>query len=184
MIHYGEIAVPWAAMWSEEAEYFVAECPYFQKPAICQREAQGRGVPKFGSPHVSRQRKLHALCLCDICAKPLKTSTKISMSNFGGTDRPGMVLTQSEPLSHVECAQMSLQQCPSLKRQAESGRLRIRQVYRFKARATVATAAERIRFVPDYKGPAILGLAVVDLLGWRDITEKFVQDAYLGQLIH
>jgi hypothetical protein len=172
---YGDIEVPWAAMWSEEAEYFVGECPYFKRPAICQREAQGQGVPKFGQPHVSRQRKLHALCLCDICAKPLKTSTKISMSNFGGTEKDGMMLTQSEPLSHVECAKLSLSQCPSLKRQAQDGRLRIRQVFRFKTRATIATPEERARFVPDCI-ESVLGLAVVELTGWRDVTDKFLGD--------
>jgi hypothetical protein len=174
MIYYGNTAVPWAAMWSEETEYFVGECPYFKRPAICQREAQGQGAPRFGQPHVSRQRKLHALCLCDICARPLKASTKISMSNFGGGDRPGMLLTQSEPLAHVECAKLSLSQCPSLRRQAEGGRLRIRQVFQFKSRATLATAEERARFVPTYRGADILGLAVVDLLRWRDVTEGFV----------
>lgn len=176
MVSYGDIKVPWAAMWSEEAEYFVGECPYFKRPAICQREAQGQGSPKFGSPHANRQRKVHALCLCDICAKPLKTSTKISMSNFGGADRPGAVLTQSEPLSHVECARLSLRQCPSLKRQAQEGRLRVRQVFRFKSRATVAAAEEMARYVPDYRGGNILGLAVVDLFRWRDVTDQFIRD--------
>lgn len=160
-------------MWSEETEYFIGECPWFKRPAICQREAQGRGVPKFGQPHVNRQRKLHALGLCDICAKPLKNRTKISMSNFGGTERPGMVLTQSEPLAHVECATLSLEACPSLRRQAQSGRLRIRQVFRFQTRPTLATPEERARFVPDYKGPDIIGLAVVDIFGWRDVSDQF-----------
>lgn len=173
MIRYGETAVPWGAMWSTEDEYFVGECRWFKRSAICQKEAQGEGAPKFGQPHTIRQRKLHAFCLCDICAKPLRNSTKISMSNFGGADHDGAVLTQSEPLLCVKCAKMSLAHCPSLKRQAANGQLRIRQVYRAKSRPTLATFEERARFVPEYEGPDILGLAVVDLLSWRDVTVEW-----------
>ncbi len=172
-VTFGNTPVPWAAMWSAEAEYFVGRCEWFNQPAICQKEAQGEGTPKFGSPHVMRQRKLHALALCDICAKPLRDRTKVSMSNFNNGELEGMVLTQSEPLAHVECARLSLDLCPSLRRQTQEGRIRIRRVSRCRVKPTVATAEERLRFVPGYMGPPLLGLAVVELLRWKDVTATF-----------
>ena len=160
-------------MWSAEEEYFVGICPWFKMPAICQKEAQGQGVPKFGRPHAVRQRKMMLFGLCDICAKPLRGSTKISMSNFGRDFPEGRVVTQVEPLLHVECAKLSLQHCPSLQRQMEEGRLRIKQVFRYRARCLRAQPEDRANYVPDYTGPDIIGLAAIDLLSWRDVTSEF-----------
>ena len=161
-------------MWSAEDEYFVAICPWFKVPAICQKEAQGQGVPKFGRPHAVRQRKMMLFGLCDICAKPLRDRTKISMTSTFLRGAPGTrVLTQIEPLLHAECARLSLQYCPSLQRQSEEGRLKVKQVFRYRARPLVAQPEDRATFVPDYQGPDIIGLAGIDLLSWRDITAEF-----------
>lgn len=174
MIRYGDITVPMPVMWSGEDEYFVADCPWFKRPAICQREAQGEGVPKFGQPHAVRQRKLMALCLCDVCGRSLRSATKISLSNFGGDYSEDHVLSEVEPLLHAGCARMSIEQCPSLRRQLQGKRLRVRQVFQCRPRAVVASPDERARFVPDYDGSPIIGLAVMDLLSWRDVTQHWI----------
>src|SRR5204863_2579174 len=157
-----------------EEEYFVAICPWFKVPAICQKEAQGEGVPRFGRPHTLRQRKMMLFGLCDLCANPLSYyRTKISLSDaFVQPDLPG-VLTQVEPLLHPACAKASLRHCPSLQRQRDAGTLKIRQVFRYRPRALVAGPGHRKTFVPDYTGPDIIGLAAIDILSWRDVTGEF-----------
>jgi hypothetical protein len=173
MVKYGDTPVPWGSMWSDEDEYYVGKCPWFGVPAIMQKQAQGSGTPRFGSPHVERQRKLHARCLCDICAKPLKGSTKLTLSTFGEHIRDGQPLTVYEPLIHVECAKLCLHSCPSLKRQLDGGWLRVRRVTRYRARPTEALQEHLEKFVPEYKGPPIAGLAVVDITAWQDVTAEF-----------
>lgn len=170
MIRYGDIAVPYPVMWSAEEEYFVAECPWFKRPAICQKEAHGEGVPRFGRPHAMRQRKVMALVLCDVCAKPLRNSTKISLSNFGADYPEHYLLSQVEPLLHADCARLSIKHCPALRNQLDGGQMRVRQVFHCQPRATIASSEERASFVPDYTGHDVLGLAVMDLLKWRDVT--------------
>lgn len=161
-------------MWSAEEEYFVGICPWFKVPAICQKEAQGEGVPRFGRPHAVRQRKMMLFGLCDLCAKPLRNSSKISLSDAFIRGFPEeRVLTQVEPLLHVECARLSLEYCPSLQRQREGGRLRITQVFRYRSRPLRAQPEDRAKYVPSYTGPDIIGLAAIDLLSWRDVTMEF-----------
>lgn len=172
LVTYGDSPVPWTAMWSGEDEYFVGICPYFGVPAICQREAQGNGKPNFGAPNVMRQRRAHAEGLCDLCAKPLRGSTRYSMSNVVGAIA-GALLTHSEPLLHEKCARISYQHCPTLRHQIAEGRFRIRRVFQSRARPTVAEAVELERFIPGYNGAPIAGLAVVDLIKWEDITEEY-----------
>ena len=173
-LQYGNIIVPWPVMWSEEDEYFVGICPWFKVPAICQNEAQGQGIPRFGRPHAVRQRKMMLFGLCDVCAKPLRNRTKISMSrSFVRASREERTLTQVEPLLHAECAALSLKYCPSLQRQSEGGRLSIKQVFRYRPRPLPAQPEDRATFVPDYTGPDIIGLAGIDLLSWRDVTAEF-----------
>jgi hypothetical protein len=171
ILRYGDIPVPHPVMWSEESEYFVGECPYFKGPAICQREAQGQGVPKFGRPHTIRQRRAMALVLCDVCNKPLRNATKISLSNFGPDYSEGHVLSQVEPLLHAECARLSIEHCPALQRQLSNGRMRVRKVFQCAPKPTVASAEERASFVPDYSGADIIGLAVMELRKWRYISQ-------------
>src|SRR3546814_19365326 len=86
-----------------------------------------------GTPHSNRQREAMARCLCDICGKSLKASTKVSLSHA----RPyphgaeGWAVLQVEPMMHRKCAAVAIQHCPSLKRDVENGKLMIRQVLRY-----------------------------------------------------
>lgn len=172
ILQYGDIPVPYPVMWSEEETYFIGQCPWFKKLAICQKQARGKGVPRFGRPHAMRQREAMFRGLCDVCKKPLKRD-KISLSNFGGDFPVNYVLSQVEPLLHKECAKLSVKSCPALQRQLAAGKMRARQVFECSPRPTFASEKERNDFVPDYEGPEIIGLAVVDLVKWRDITGEF-----------
>src|SRR5438067_3737357 len=172
-LEYGNIVVPWPVMWSAEEEYFVGMCAWFKVPAICQKYAQGEGVPRFGRPHTIRQRKMVLFGLCDLCAKPLAHSTKISLSDAFAQPVLRDVITQVEPLLHAECAKASLRHCPSLQRQRDAGALKIRQVFRYRPRALVAGSEHRKTFVPDYTGPDIIGLAAIDILSWQDVRGEF-----------
>src|SRR3546814_3868257 len=91
-------------------------------PALVQSCAQSVGKPLFGTPHSNRQREAMARCLCDICGKSLKASTKVSLSHA----RPyphgaeGWAVLQVEPMMHRKCAAVAIQHCPSLKRDVEN----------------------------------------------------------------
>lgn len=174
MIHrYGNIPVPATVMWSSEEDCYVAECPWFKVPAICQHEAPGEGVALFGRPHVVRQRKAMALCLCDLCAEPLK-GKKFSLSSFGGDPPQGYQLSQVEPLLHRECVVKSLESCPDLRRQMARQTMRVRQVFKCRSRPVAASHEECARFIPHHNGVPVIGLAVMDIQTWRDVTDKFV----------
>jgi len=83
---WGNVPVPNTASWSAEDGLSLGPCPYFPNagvPALVQSSAQGQGKPLFGKPHSNRQREAMARCLCDICGKSLKTSTKVSLSHAG-----------------------------------------------------------------------------------------------------
>lgn len=170
---YGDIPVPWTVMWSSEGDCFVDDCQWFHAPAICQRQAQGEGVPRFGRPHPMRQRKVMACGLCDICAKSLANHAAISLSYFGGDYPESCILTQVEPLLHADCARLSIANCPSLRRQLREGRMRVRRALKYKARPTLAEPEDCERFVPGYGGCPLIGLAVMDLLRWRDVTASW-----------
>ena len=135
ILHYGGIPVPYTASWTaEEAPgmIYLGTCPHAKRAAIRQKSARGEGKPRFGAPHMDRQREVIALDLCDLCGKPLKNRTKVSLSHarpqaHGATF--GDVL-QVEPLLHKECAAISLRHCPALKRDVANGTVMIRQVMR------------------------------------------------------
>lgn len=163
---YGDLPVPWTVAWSAEDEFYVAECPWFKVPVICQKSAQGQGVPKFGQPHAMRQRQVIHQGLCDLCAKSLKDRTKVSLS----CTFPLPIFefpVQGEPLLHRECASESFKHCPSLKRQAERGSLNISQVLRYQARLTPAGQDDRLK-VPDCQLRYLGGLAVVEVVQSRE----------------
>jgi len=171
-VEYGNLPVPQPVMWSEEEEFWVGICPYFKLPAICQKEAQGQGVPRFGRPHAMRLRKLMFLGLCDICGKPLKNSTKVSLSHAPAAAKANV---QVEPLMHVECAKLSIQHCPALREQTKDNvvyRLTVRQVFRYRTKPLLAQPEDLARYVPDHIGPPLIGLAALELLSWKDITAE------------
>lgn len=165
---FGASAVPWTVSWSAEEVLALGHCPVFKGLAVCQSHAQGQGKPNFGKPHMNRQRAAIGKCLCDLCGRPLKLSTKVSLSHA----RPmphgaeGWAILQVEPLLHRDCAAESMRWCPSLKSQLEGGYLRIRQVTRHRAQCAIMS--------PQYVGHVTgiqrtaLGHAKVELLEWID----------------
>lgn len=159
---YGDLPVPWTVAWSSEEEFYVDQCPWFKVPVICQKSAQGQGVPKFGQPHAMRQRQVMYQGLCDLCAKPLMNRTKVSLS---GTVKLSIFefVVQGEPLLHRECALESFKHCPSLKRQAANGRLNIRQIFQYRAKLTPAGPDDRAK-VPLCKLPLLGALAVIEIM--------------------
>jgi len=180
LLHYGGVPVPYTVSWSAEHPkdmHYLGFCPYAKRRAIRQRHARGEGKPMFGAPHMDRQREVIAMQLCDLCAKPLKHRTKISLSQaqpeiHGAT--PGDIL-QVEPLLHKECAAISMQHCPSLKAQIADGRLHIRQVTRsacqfaiYSEPGTFEIVGERIQSICHAK---------VQLISWVDRDMAWLERA-------
>lgn len=171
---YGGVPVPWTASWSAEESFFLARCPYAGELAICQPDIQGEGKPRFGKPHAVRQRKAIALSLCDLCARPLRGSTKVSLSHarvrLDGAEGPCVM--QVEPLLHRGCALISLEHCPSLKRDVRSGEVEVRQVGRYR---TQIARMSKI-YVAEVCGQAVVaaGHAKVELVSWVDRDEAWL----------
>lgn len=135
IIRYGGVPVPYTASWTaEEAPgmIYLGECPHARRLAIRQKHARGDGKPRFGAPHMDRQREVIALGLCDLCGKPLKARTRVSLSQARPQAHAASFgdILQVEPLLHKECAAESIKHCPSLRRQLLDGELNIRQVQR------------------------------------------------------
>lgn len=171
---FGQSAVPWTVQWTGEESFHVAPCRFADgRPAICQASAPGVGKPSFGKPHWIRQRQAIARGLCDLCGRPLKNSTKVSLSHA----RPvmhgaqGMAILQVEPLLHRACAAESLRWCPSLKRDIRAGTLMVRQVTRHRVQFVIVGPQFVSHYVPDYEAKPtdrIVGTAKVELLQWID----------------
>lgn len=169
MLWYGKLPVPYAVSWSaEENPVFLDQCPHARRLAICQHDKRGQGKPIFGKPHMNRQREVIALDLCDLCAKPLKNRTKISLSHARSQPHGAafMDVLQFEPLLHRECAAISIEHCPSLKRDIANGTLFVRQVMQhavqfalFSEQGTFETTGERKIAVCHAK---------VQLIKWKD----------------
>lgn len=167
-LRFGNTPVPWTVSWSSEESFTVGACREFKRRAILQTEAQGEGTPLFGKPHSQRQRAAIARGLCDLCGKPLKNRTRVSLSHARvvphGADGPCVM--QVEPLLHKECAATSLRFCPSLRRDVSNGTLFVRQVTRCRPQAAIMSA-EYVESVTGQREQA-LGHAKVELLQWQD----------------
>lgn len=180
ILHYGGAPVPYTVAWTaEEAPgmLYLGRCPHAMLPAIRQRHARGQGKPRFGAPHMDRQREVIALGLCDLCGKPLKNRTKVSLSQARPQPhaaRPGDVL-QVEPLLHKECAAISMAHCPSLRAQARDGRLHIRQVLRHACQFAVYSA-EGTEQITGERRKAI-SHAKVQLIEFRDRSPEWLEIA-------
>lgn len=178
---FGNTPVPYTVSWSGEERFFVAVCPHARRPAIRQASAPGQGKPLFGKPHSDRQRETIARALCDICAKPLKNRTKVSLSHAGirGNAAPGGTgILQVEPLLHRECAAISMRFCPSLRKDIQAGTLMIRQVTRWRAQFAIMGPEYVHHYVPGYvakPGDRIIGHAKVELLSWSDRDEDWLE---------
>lgn len=164
----GAAAVPWTASWTAEEEFYLAVCPFFLRLALCQPSHPGRGKPLFGKPHSSRQREAIARGLCDLCGKPLKLSTKVSLSHARPVahSAQGWEILQVEPMLHKACAAESLRFCPSLRRDIASGQLQVRQVTKWRAQVA-RMSAEYVESITGERREA-LGHAKVQLLEWVD----------------
>lgn len=170
LLMFGSAPVPKTVSWSAEEEqgYFLAECPYFgpslKRPAVCQLEAPGQGIPRFGKAHLVRQRRAIALGLCDLCGRRIKTSSKVSLSYLEPQDygAQGWMTLQVEPLMHAACAALCACFCPKLRLDIRSGVLPIRVVTRWRR----VCRAEAPAFVETLVGKPVeaLAQASVDVL--------------------
>lgn len=179
---FGNVPVPYTVSWSGEEHFFVGHCRFAGGLAICQDSAPVAGKPKFGSPHSNRQREAVANDLCDLCARPLKGRTKVSLSHSmpftNGAE--GMAVLQVEPLLHRECAAISALHCPSLKRDArERGGMQIRQVLRHRVQIAIVSPEFVGEYVPGYRpaGERVFGHAKVELLAWKDRDDDWLTRA-------
>lgn len=171
---FGNTAVPWTVAWSAEESFYVGPCKWAdQRPAICQVVSPGTGKPMFGKPHSQRQRQCIAEGRCDLCGKPLKLSTKVSLSHARpvGHGADGLAILQVEPMLHKTCAAISMQHCPSLKRDIAAGTLMVRQVTRWRCQFAIMGPQFVPHYVPSYVAKPtdrIVGAAKVELLQWID----------------
>jgi hypothetical protein len=167
-LHYGGVPVPYTVSWTDEEHFHVASCPHAGGRAICQAVAPGEGKPRFGKPHSQRQREAIARGLCDLCGRPLRLRTKVSLSHARprGLGASGFAILQAEPLLHKECAAESLRHCPSLKRDIAAGTLFVRQVTRWRVQMAVMSAV----YVGEIAGEPVkaIGHAKVELIAWTD----------------
>lgn len=167
---YGDITVPYTASWTGEDRFEIRPCPYAEgRDALWQPHAPGMGKPMFATPHSVRQRQAMARQLCDICGRPLKNRTRVSMSQESPREVPGVgrVPLAVEPMVHRECGAEALRLCPSLKRQYANGRLRIRQVTACRLVAQGLTGEATMEFAGVYK-PGAIGYLKLLITGWID----------------
>ncbi|KKX24337.1 hypothetical protein [Rhizobium sp. LC145] len=170
LLHYGTMPVPFAALWSaEQGGIHVARCPHIDHLALCDVDRRGEGKPIFGKPHMGRQRQLIVNDLCDLCAKPLKARTKVSLSHArevvsGGA---GMTVMQVEPMVHKDCARTCVEHCPSLKHDIRNGTLFVRQVLKHRHQVALLAAAAVEEFTGERR-EGCAGHAKIELLRWKN----------------
>lgn len=167
-LYYGGVPVPFTASWTAEERFYVGPCKFGGTVSICQHDARGQGKPLFGKPHANRQRQAISGHLCDLCARPLRARTKVSLSHakIYGHGAEGPAILQVEPLLHRECALVSLKHCPSLKRDVAGGEVMIRQVTFYRAQTAIMSP----EYVETLTGTRVkaMGHAKVELLTWLD----------------
>ena len=179
MLTFGNTAVPWTVSWTGEDAFRVDRCRFSARLAICQADAPGVGKPLFGKPHWQRQRHAIAECRCDLCGKPLKLATKVSLSHARpvGHGADGLAILQVEPLLHRDCAAISMRYCPSLRRDIAAGTLMVRQVTRWRCQFAIMGPQFIGHYVPGYVAKPtdrIVGGAKVELLNWIDRDEGWL----------
>lgn len=176
---YGGVPVPYAVSWTGENEIYVGKCPHAHRTALCEKEARGEGKPRFGKPHMNRQREVVINDWCDLCAKPLKGRTKVSLSHARPQIHGAKIgdILQFEPLLHKECALESMRHCPSLKRDILNGTLVIRQVYRHAVQ--LAVYSELGVFEATGVRTKALSHAKVQLIKWADRDLNWLEQAHV-----
>lgn len=145
--------------------------------AICQSVSPGIGKPHFGKPHMIRQRQAVVEDLCDLCARPLRNRTKVSLSHARSRSHAAqpMDVLQVEPLLHRECATISLRHCPSLRRDVASGSVEIRQVGQH--RVQLAIYDEQGTFEATGFRQKSISHAKVQLLKWKNRDAEWLEQA-------
>jgi hypothetical protein len=109
--------VPWSVSWSSEKRYEVRICRWaYGRRAIWQPHSPGVGLPIFAKPHNVRQRMAVRKMLCPHCGKPTSPDDRWWFSR--GRFIEGFYMTTDIPLHH-ECALISAQHCPILKRDGD-----------------------------------------------------------------
>lgn len=179
---YGGTPVPYTVAWSGEEPCFVGICPHVGRQALRQAARPGEGKPSFGKPHYDRQREAIAVGLCDLCRRPLKTRTKVSLSHArwrsnAFVDAGGTGILQVEPLLHRECAAICMRFCPALRRDIAAGTLMVRQITRYRVQFAIMGPEYIVHYVPDYIAlptDRIVGHAKVELLDWLDRDEGWL----------
>jgi hypothetical protein len=178
-LRWGEVPVPFTSAWTAEETFRVDVCPYARVPAICQEVRPGEGKPRFGTPHSQRQRQAVILGLCDLCARPLKNTTRVSLSHARPRNgAEGMCVMQVEPLAHRACAAESIRHCPSLKRDIRAGTLMVRQVIKARPQLAIIAPEYLAEYVPGYQAKPtdrIVGHAKVELQRWVDRDEAWLR---------
>jgi hypothetical protein len=180
LLSYGGVPVPYAVSWSAEdgpGSVYLGKCPHAQRIAIRQRHARGQGKPRFGSPHMDRQREVITLGLCDLCARSLKNRTKVSLSQARPQTHAATIgdVLQFEPLLHKECAAESMKHCPSLRRQASDGSLHIRQVTRYAVQFALYSAQGTFEATGERR--VAVSHAKVQLIKWIDRHQDWLGSA-------
>ena len=168
-LSYGGVPVPYTAAWTGEGRFHLAACQDAGgRLAVCQASDPGKGKPEFAKPHMDRQRAAVVRGLCDLCGRPLKGRTKVSLSHArpAPNGAEGLAILQVEPLLHKACAATCLRHCPSLKRDVKAGTLMIRQALRYRVQLAVLNEAglgllglPRLELAP-------IGHAKIELLNW------------------
>ncbi len=181
-LQYGGAPVPYTVSWSGEDAFCVARCAFTRRSAICQAEARGAGRPRFGKPHWQRQREAIAKDLCDLCGRPLKMRTKVSLSHarLRTIGAEGPCVMQVEPMLHKECAAESISRCPSLKRDIKAGTLVVRHVTRHRAQFAVADPEYVSLYVPGYvakPSDRIVAHGKVELISWVERDAAWLERA-------
>lgn len=165
---YGGVPVPYTVSWTTEETISIGACPWGGPRSLIQPWAQGEGKPRFGSPHSGRQRQVIAEGLCDLCALSLKVRTKVSLSHARPSPKAHKIgdILQVEPLLCKPCARISMEHCPSLKRDIRAGDLAIRQVTKHAVQMAIMSSI----YCQEIAGVAVTatGHAKVQLLAWKD----------------
>lgn len=169
LLMWASVPVPRVALWTAEDRNFLAPDPLVRgQIAVCNDEAQGQGKPVFGTPHMQRQRKFVIEGLCDLCGRPLKGRSKVSLSHASErVGAAGLCVMQVEPMLHRECAAISLVHCPSLRRDTRANALHIRLVTRYRVQLAQLTGDATEQFTGT-RHPGAIGHAKIELLDWQD----------------
>ena len=164
-------------MWSGENEgYHIAFCPFAMQQAVCQAVSPGKGTPMFAKPHMNRQREAMAKALCDLCGRPLKGRTRVSLSQereayISGIGTYAMAV---EPMVHKDCAAVCIKACPVLRRQHKDGTLLVRQITSYRLICQQLTGEATAEFTGVHR-PYTVGHIKLLITGSHERSPEWLQ---------